>query len=83
MHICIFICTLYVYVHSVHCQYLLLLGVTMNFSASSYSVTEGETLEVCLMFSGGIPNGHTIDFSLTTVSGSAVSTLGENELAGE
>lgn len=37
---------------------------------------------MCLMFSGGIPNGHTIDFSLTSHSGSAVSTLGENELGG-
>lgn len=63
-------------------KHLPFLGVTLNFSTLAYSTTEGGTLQVCLMFSGGIPNGHTIDFSLTSHSGSAVSTLGENELGG-
>ena len=32
---------------------------------------------MCIRFSGGIPEGYTIDFSLMTDSGSAASALGE------
>ena len=49
----------------------------MQFNATSYSVTEGNSVLVCLTFSGSIPSGYRIQFSISAHPGTA-QPLGKN-----
>ena len=56
-----------------------LTGVTLGFQVTSYSLEEGGSAQVCITFSGDIPDGYSIDFSVQSYAITAESATGERQ----